>query len=92
MGYKIQKPCKICGKLYTPCADCENGKGIFHWRTVACSQKCASEYFTMVIEARNREEKPVGDEKDINESPIIEKPKRTRKSSKAKNEESEQIE
>lgn len=53
MGYKVQKPCKVCGKMYTPCYDCERDKTAFHWRTVACSMKCGVEYFKMVEEARN---------------------------------------
>lgn len=52
MSYKVQKPCKVCGKLYTPCSDCERDKTAFHWRTVACSMKCGMEYFRLVEEAR----------------------------------------
>ena len=51
---KVQKPCKICGKMFIPCADCERDKSMFHWRTVACSLDCATAYFTKVEEARNR--------------------------------------
>lgn len=54
MGYKVQKPCKVCGKSYTPCYDCENDNVAFHWRTVACSRECAEKYFTMVLEARRQ--------------------------------------
>ena len=50
---KVQKPCKTCGKMFTPCADCERDKSMFHWRTVACSLECATAYFTKVEEARN---------------------------------------
>ena len=53
MAYKVQKPCKVCGKLYTPCSDCERDKTAFHWRTVACSIQCGMEYFRRVEEARN---------------------------------------
>ena len=56
MSYKVQKPCKVCGKMYTPCADCENDKTIFHWRTVACSYECGMKYFKMVEEARKPKE------------------------------------
>ena len=52
MSYKVKKPCRICGKMYTPCADCESDKGVFHWRTVACSMKCAMEYFNKIEESR----------------------------------------
>ena len=52
MGYSVQKPCKVCGKMYTPCSTCEKDNGIFHWRTVACSEKCAAIYFERVRKAR----------------------------------------
>lgn len=54
MAYKVQRPCKVCGKLYTPCADCEKDKSAFHWRTVACSPECGKKYFEMVMKARNK--------------------------------------
>lgn len=106
MAYKVQKPCRICGKMYTPCADCENDKSAFHWRTIACSMKCAMEYFEKIEESR----KPNGDsieisvvepiteteKKDISEevSPdtqVVEENKPTRTRKKKNNEESEQI-
>ena len=49
---KVQKPCKTCGKMFTPCADCERDKNMFHWRTVACSIECAKAYFEKVELAR----------------------------------------
>lgn len=52
MTYKVQKPCRICGKIYSPCSDCENDKHAFHWRTVACSKECAMEYFKKIEESR----------------------------------------
>lgn len=52
MGYSVQKPCKVCGKMYTPCSTCEKDNSIFHWRTVACSEKCAAIYFERVRKAR----------------------------------------
>lgn len=55
--YKVQKQCKACGKLYTPCFDCENDKTAFHWRTVACSPECGRKYFAMVEAARNKTDK-----------------------------------
>lgn len=61
MAYKVQKPCRICGKMYTPCADCENDKSAFHWRTIACSMKCAMEYFEKIEESR----KPNGDNIEV---------------------------
>lgn len=53
MSYRVQKPCKVCGKLYTPCSDCENDKAIFRWRTVACSYECGQEYLKRVMDARS---------------------------------------
>ena len=52
MRCKIQKPCRICGKLFTPCSDCENDKTMFRWKRIACSQKCAKEYFAKVEASR----------------------------------------
>lgn len=64
MSYKVQKPCKVCGKLYTPCGYCESDKQAFHWRLVACSYECGMEYFRRVEEARKP--KTVEKEKRIN--------------------------
>lgn len=66
MPYKVQKPCKVCGKLYTPCSDCERDKYAFHWRTVACSLECGKTYFKMVEEARKpKVEEKVDEVKEI---------------------------
>ena len=68
MSNKVQKPCKVCGKMYTPCSDCERDKYAFHWRTVACSIECGKEYFRMVEEAR----KPKVEVKDVEVETITE--------------------
>lgn len=52
MADKVQKPCKICGKPFTPCADCAKDKTMFHWKRVACSQECARKYFAKVEASR----------------------------------------
>mgnify|MGYP001035105178 FL=1 len=52
MSDKVQKPCKICGKPFTPCADCAKDKTMFHWKRVACSQECARKYFAKVEASR----------------------------------------
>ena len=52
MANKVQKPCKICGRMFTPCADCENDKTMFRWKRVACSPECAKEYFAKIEESR----------------------------------------
>lgn len=64
MAYKVQKPCKVCGKMFTPCFDCEQDKTAFHWRTVACSQKCGKEFLRLVLEDRTVKDIP---KKDIPE-------------------------
>lgn len=53
MPYKVMKPCKVCGKMYTPCFDCENDKTSFHWRAVACSYECGQKYLAAVMKARS---------------------------------------
>ncbi len=52
MSNKVQKPCKICKKMFTPCADCENDKTMFHWKKVACSPECAKEFFAKIEASR----------------------------------------
>lgn len=102
MAYKVQKPCRTCGKMYTPCSDCEKDKSAFHWRTVACSMKCAMEYFEKIEESRKHKgdniEVSVTEIKneDVGEvvfydTTISEEVKSTRTRKKKNNEESEQI-
>ncbi len=55
MAYKVKRPCRVCGKLFTPCTDCENDKTAFHWRTIACSYECAIAYLKKVQELRKNE-------------------------------------
>ena len=95
---KVQKPCKTCGKMFTPCVDCVRDKSMFHWRTVACSLECATAYFAKVEEARkhvvnteikNEETKTeemenIGLEKTVKEE--VSKPKRIRKQNNFENE------
>lgn len=57
MGYKVQIPCKSCGKMFTPCANCVNDNSAFHWRAIACSPECAKKYFKAVEEARKKNTK-----------------------------------
>lgn len=52
MAYKVQKPCKTCGKMFTPCGDCESDKETFRWRRFACSYECGKKYLEKVLEAR----------------------------------------
>lgn len=57
MAYKVKKTCRVCGKMYVPCTDCENDNTVFHWRTVACSYECGKKYFEKVLEERNKSTK-----------------------------------
>lgn len=43
------KPCKICGKLFTPCSTNTVG---FNWRKVACCQEHGAMYLNKVLRAR----------------------------------------
>ncbi|RFZ78217.1 hypothetical protein DS742_13950 [Lacrimispora amygdalina] len=86
MAYKVQKPCKICGKLYTPCSDCEHDNTAFHWRTVACSVECGQEYLQKVISARDI------DNKSNTEATNRVKERKPNKSTSVNEKESEQIE
>ena len=90
---KVQKPCKTCGKMFTPCTDCERDKTMFHWRTVACSLECAKAYFAKVEEARNHvantEIKNEETENIVLEETVkekVSKPKRIRKQNNFENE------
>lgn len=93
MAYKVQKPCRVCGKMYTPCSDCESDKSIFHWRTVACSIECGREYFKRIEQSRIADNTMSRENKSINNNQNIVAKNGYKKGSKKKNiEESEQIE
>jgi hypothetical protein len=64
---KVTKPCRICGEAFVPCKDCTSDNSAFHWREVACSDKCGKEYLRQVMEARMV--KPI---KTIDNKPIEE--------------------
>lgn len=49
---KVQKPCRICGRMFTPCFNCETDNTMFRWRRVACSFECAKEYFDKIEKTR----------------------------------------
>lgn len=55
MANKIQKPCRVCGKMFTPCADCENDKTMFRWRRFVCSISCAKVYFAKILDSRQND-------------------------------------
>lgn len=49
--------CKVCGKPYEVCLNCQRGASGYNWRRVACSPECGDIYLKRVIESRR--EKPV---------------------------------
>ena len=52
MSEKKKIPCRVCGKLFTPCAYCQSNTGEFRWRNFACSMKCAKKYIDDTIAYR----------------------------------------
>lgn len=44
MAEKRKIPCRVCGRLFEPCAYCKSHADIFRWRNFACSKECAAEY------------------------------------------------
>lgn len=64
---KVTSSCRVCGNLFTPCVDCASDNSAFHWREVACSLECGTEYLRQVL--NEREVKPI---KTIDNEPIDE--------------------
>ena len=46
-------PCRVCGKLFEPCATCQSHNDMFRWRNFACSRECAEKYIAETIAYRN---------------------------------------
>lgn len=53
MANKKMIPCRVCGKLFEPCATCQEHNDMFRWRNFACSRECAEKYITETIAYRN---------------------------------------
>lgn len=53
MPNKKMIPCRICGKLFEPCAICQAHNDMFRWRNFACSRECADKYISETIAYRN---------------------------------------
>lgn len=45
-----QKPCPVCGKIFTPCQTVING--VYQWRREYCSWDCAQKAFARIEEMR----------------------------------------
>lgn len=53
MANKKRIPCRVCGRLFEPCATCQAHNDIFRWRNFACSRECAEKYISETIAYRN---------------------------------------
>lgn len=49
-------PCRVCGKMYEPCAYCQAHADVFRWRNFACSIKCAKKYITDTVAYRKHQD------------------------------------
>lgn len=47
-------PCRVCGKMFTPCSKTSGALGAFNYREVACSPECGAEYLRRVQVARQK--------------------------------------
>lgn len=52
MTEKKKIPCRVCGKLFEPCAYCQSHADVFRWRNFACSVECATKYVNDTITYR----------------------------------------
>ena len=52
MAEKKKIPCRVCGKLFEPCAYCQSHADVFRWRNFACSRECATKYINDTIAYR----------------------------------------
>lgn len=52
MSEKKKIPCRVCGKLFEPCATCQSDNSMFRWRNFACSKECAEKYISETIAYR----------------------------------------
>ena len=53
MTNKKMIPCRVCNKLFEPCATCQAHNEMFRWRNFACSRECAEKYIAETIAYRN---------------------------------------
>lgn len=70
MSNKKQIPCRVCGKLFTPCAYCQSHADVFRWRNFACSIECATKYINEAVAYIENKEKNIKLEK--NDKNIVE--------------------
>lgn len=88
---KKKIPCRVCGKLFEPCAYCQSHADVFRWRNFACSRECATKYINDTIAYReslkNKETEIVKEVESVvsaTENVSVEKSTTTRKKSTKK--------
>lgn len=74
-------PCRVCGKMFTPCNKTSSALGAFNYREVACSPQCGAEYLRRVQAARQKPSNTPDaivstDDRKVNDNKL--EPKRTR--------------
>lgn len=47
-------PCRVCGKMFTPCNKTSGALGAFNYREIACGPECGAEYLRRVQAARQK--------------------------------------
>ena len=47
-------PCRVCGKMFTPCNKTSGALGAFNYREIACGPECGAEYLRRVQVARQK--------------------------------------
>ena len=94
MAEKKKIPCRVCGKLFEPCAYCQSHANVFRWRNFACSRECATKYINDTIAYRESlknkdDDKIVLDIENVdtasNENTSVEKTTTTRKKPNKRN-------
>jgi len=64
MAKKKKIPCRVCGKLFEPCAYCQSHSDVFRWRNFACSRECAVKYINDTVAYRESLKNKAGNKKD----------------------------
>ena len=65
MSEKKKIPCRVCGKLFEPCATCQSDNSMFRWRNFACSRECAEKYISETITYRESLKQSKNDDKSF---------------------------
>ena len=76
-------PCRVCGKLFVPCAYCQSHADTFRWRNFACSKECATKYINDTIayreSLRNKKDDISENVEIVKENIMIKESKTTKK-------------